>query len=195
VQKIAEEKRGRFLDWQNTITQATAKFAGYDRTELYPPAPGVQDDWVTVVHFRSNEELEAWLNSDVRAELNRRFYEEFGDFDLRKVASGLGFWFQLSDVPPWKMVLTVVAGLYPTLLVMQVLVAPFLKGHPFVVQLLLGSFISVSCLQWIVMPPLRKLLGWWHHPSQPNRALDITGAVLVLGFLVLCAALFRLYLG
>lgn len=111
------------------------------------------------------------------------------------MASGLGFWFTSPDMPGWKMVLTVVCGLFPILCVLQLAVMPFLDGQPVVLKMLLGAFMSVSLLQWVVMPPLRKVLRWWHHPTQASTAIDITGAVAIFAFLVLCAVLFRLYLG
>lgn len=195
VQKIAPEKTNAFLTWQQEITNATKAFAGYERTEVFPPIAEIQDEWVTIVHFQSNEALDKWLKSDTRAALNGRFNEEFGEFDLRKVASGLGFWFAAgtSGGPPgWKMVLTVLFALYPSVVLVSVAVLPLLKGWSFAEKMLLANLMTVSMLQYLIMPVLRKYLAWWHAPPEgKERNYTVAGTALLIVLLGAMALVFN----
>lgn len=193
VQRVPPEKKDAFLEWQNGISAAAKAFAGYERTEVFPPVAGVQEDWVTVVHFRSNAELDVWLQSDARAEWNARFNEEFGTFDLKKFGYGFGFWFsEGADAPAgWKMVLTVLLGLYPSVILVNNVMMPFLKWLPFEVQLLIGNLTTVSMLQWLIMPVFCKWFSWWHKPARgASKNTDAKGAAIVIGITLVMTVVF-----
>ena len=182
IQAVPPERSEAFLEWQRGITRDASHFPGYKYTEVYQPALGGKIEWVTVVHFESNPLLEAWIKSPVRRKWVDDFKKRFGDFTLKRVG-GFDAWFSDVDgadekIPDWKMVLTVVAALYPTVLVLTYwLLTPFLKPLPFAAQMLIGNIASVSFLQWVAMPLLTRRLSFWLRPTKAT-GLGITFAGL-----------------
>ena len=179
VQAVPRERSDEFLDWQRGITRDASLFPGYKYTEVYQPAPGAKAEWVTVVHFENNPLLEDWIKSPVRKKWVDDLKKRFGDFTLKRVG-GFDAWFPGVDsadekIPDWKMVLTVVAALYPTVMVLTYwLLTPFLKPLPFSAQMLIGNIASVSFLQWVAMPLLTRRL----HSGFGRRRPPVWGSPL-----------------
>ena len=135
VHRVPPECTDAFLDWQRGISRAAEAFPGYRGTDIYPPADGGPADWVVILHFDDAENLRRWIDSPVRAEWSAKLPRGLGDFRLKTLPSGFGPWFaaQLDDPggqpPSWKMALTVLLGLYPTVMLLSILVGP-LPGPP-----------------------------------------------------------------
>ena len=55
--------------WNQRITAAETQYPGFQGHRLNPPIPGVQDDWVTILTFDTEDHLDAWLNSPERHKL------------------------------------------------------------------------------------------------------------------------------
>ncbi len=155
-QVIPPEKSEAFLDWQRTMTDASSKYPGYVRTEVFPPAEGLHDEWITIVRFADKDSLDGWVKSPERTSLNQKFNEDFGDFKMKRIGSGFDLWLQppsQSKIPPWKMALTILCALYPTMLLLQAaitfqLFAPF----PHVLKMLFSILLTCSAMQWVVLP-------------------------------------------
>ena len=195
VQTVAPEKSDEFLQWQRGITRDASLFPGYKYTEVYQSAPGAGAEWVTVAHFESNALLEDWLKSPVRLKWVDEYKKRFGDFTLKRVG-GFEAWFQGVEcggekIPDWKMVITVVAALYPTVMLLTHALNPLLKSLPFSAQMLIGNIASVSFLQWIAMPLLTRRLSFWLRPTK-TTGLGITlgGLAGILACLALILWLF-----
>jgi len=196
VQTVPPEQTHEFLEWQRGITGDASLHPGYKYTEIYQPAPTTKAEWVTVVHFESNALLEAWINSPVRQKWVDDFKKRFGDFTLKRVG-GFDAWFSdLADtdqkIPDWKMVLTVVAALYPTVMVLTYwLLTPFLKPLPFAAQMLIGNIASVAFLQWVAMPLLTRRLSFWLRPTKTTGwGVTLAGLAGILVSLALMLWLF-----
>jgi antibiotic biosynthesis monooxygenase (ABM) superfamily enzyme len=191
VQRVPEEKIPQFLEWQRGATAAAQSFPGYERTEIFPPGAGGRNEWVALLHFTSKPALDAWLASPLRKERIDRLRRELGDFELRQF-QGLGDWFRSADdrggPPGWKMALVVVFGLYPTVMLLAIALAPVLAPLPFAVRMLLSNVLSVCILQWGVMPILSRCLGRWLSPrphlSTGTSLLIFLGILLGLGGMV-----------
>ena len=196
VQTVPPELSHEFLEWQRGITRDASLHPGYKYTEIYQPAPGPRGEWVTVVHFESNPLLEAWIKSPVRRKWVDDFKKRFGDFTLKRVG-GFDAWFSDVDgadekIPDWKMVLTVVAALYPTVMVLTYwLLTPFLKPLSFAAQMLIGNIASVSFLQWVAMPLLTRRLSFWLRPTKAaGLGITLAGLAGILAGLALMLWLF-----
>ncbi len=196
-QKIAPEKSQAFLDWQKLMTEASSKFEGYERTEVFPPAEGLHDEWITLVRFSSKENLDNWIGSDARAELNAKFKEDFGEFKMRRIADGFDMWFQPPQavkIPSWKMAMTILVALYPTLLFLQAFVTfPLFSDIPHVWKMLASIVLSVSAMQWVVVPFAVKNLKWWHYPKgdlSTHKQTTLKGVLLIVGILIATAFIF-----
>ena len=69
-----------FRAWEQRIASAQAKSAGFQGYRFEPPIPGVQEDWLAILRFDTERNLQAWLNSPERKKLLEEaapFLEEF----------------------------------------------------------------------------------------------------------------------
>jgi antibiotic biosynthesis monooxygenase (ABM) superfamily enzyme len=187
------------MDWEREISAAAEAFPGFQATEVYPPTEGQGDEWVVVIHFADEKSLRQWLGSEVRAQwVEKLRAKQLGDFTVKTLGGGLGFWFaglarSTEEGPPsWKMALTVLLGLYPTVMLLTIFVGPYTAPLGLAVSMLIGNALSVCLLQWGVMPLLTPRLRHWLEASPSrNRAVSIGGACLVVLLLVALAVGFR----
>jgi antibiotic biosynthesis monooxygenase (ABM) superfamily enzyme len=198
VQQVPPAAVDRFMDWQRGVTTAAEGFTGYQGTEVYPPASGQPDAWVTVIHFDDEAALEQWLGSPLRAQWVDKLHAQVGKFELRKLSGGFGLWFAglpkgAGELPPsWKMALTVLCGLYPTVMLLTIFVGPYTSPLGLAVSMLIGNALSVSILQWCVMPTLMAVLGPWLNANAVSNRLRSAGGLAALVLLLAAATwLFR----
>jgi antibiotic biosynthesis monooxygenase (ABM) superfamily enzyme len=197
VQRVPAAAVQRFLDWQRGVTQAAEQFPGFSGTDIYPPAAD-RDEWVVVIHFDDEPALQSWLSSPVREQWLEKIRAEIGDGRLTTLPGGFAAWFTGRDggpppPPGWKMALTVLLGLYPTVMLLTLAFpGPHLSGLGPSLAMLIGNALSVSLLQWALMPALTALLGRWlgADPKQ-NRAVWVIGLALILLLLGGMTVLFR----
>jgi antibiotic biosynthesis monooxygenase (ABM) superfamily enzyme len=198
VQRVPAEAADRFREWQHNVTQAAEGFPGYEGTDVYPPS-GRTDEWVTVIHFESEESLQHWIDSPERARWVEKLRATVGDFELRTLQGGFSAWFTglkkdgADAMPPaWKMALTVLVGLFPTVLLLTVFVGPFTSPLGFSFSMLIGNALSVATLQWAVVPMLTRVLRPWLEANTPaTRRLSYGGVGVLLLILVGIAIVFR----
>jgi antibiotic biosynthesis monooxygenase (ABM) superfamily enzyme len=201
VQRIPLGAADVFLEWQRGITAAAARFPGYQTTELYPPL-GPQEEWVVVIHFDDLKTLQDWLDSPKRAEWVAKLPWQIRDFRLKMVPAGFGAWFAgLTEdggpLPHWKMALTVLVGLYPTVVLLNWFLSPHTQRFGPAVAILIGNVASVAFLEWLGTPFLiTPLLGpWLRARGKEKRGLSVVGLILILGALAFMTFLFRLVTG
>jgi antibiotic biosynthesis monooxygenase (ABM) superfamily enzyme len=198
VQRIPAADADWFLQWQRDITAAAESFAGYRGTDVYPPADGQREEWVVVLHFEDEKSLQHWLGSPQRAQWVEILQARAGGFELKTLPGGFGPWFAGlvpgpgAAPPAWKMVLTVLLGLYPTVMLLTIFVGPFTNRLGLAVSMLISNALSVSLLQWVVMPVLTRLLGRWLNANAAGqRVLSFAGLGLILLLLAVLTTLFR----
>jgi uncharacterized protein len=189
-----------FLAWQQRMTDAERMFPGFLGAELFRPVPGVQREWTALYRYDSDEHVDAWLESDERQKLLDEG-KHFEDFELRRISSPFGSWFSppggTGDGPgpaQWKTALSVLVGLYPTVVLLTLAISEIWTGAPLWASLLVGNILSVSLLTWVVMPVVTRALGFWLAPAHGGfpRRLDLAGAVISIGFLTFAALIFWL---
>ena len=202
VQRVPAAETDWFLDWQRGVTEAAEKFPGYRATDVYPPGNAQQDEWVIVLHFIDQDSLQNWLASPVRDEWVKKLGAKAGSFQVQMLQGGFGAWFlglnreDTGPPPGWKMVLTVVLALFPTVMLLSIFVGPFTSPMGFAFSMLIGNFMSVAILQWVIMPQLTRLLApWLNAKPRAGSVGSAGGAALILAALVLLALLFRLTTG
>jgi uncharacterized protein len=196
VHQVPPAVKDWFLDWQRNITAAAEQFSGYQGTDVYPPAGGPSDPWVVIVHFENDKSLDEWLNSPVRAQWVDKLRAEVGEFELKKLPGGFSAWFArlhapVDEIPSWKMAATVLLGLYPTVMLLAIFVSPHTSWMGFSYSMLIGNALSVSILQWIVVPMLMAPLGPWLKARPHKWALSLGGLGVLVGLLVAIAAALR----
>jgi antibiotic biosynthesis monooxygenase (ABM) superfamily enzyme len=201
VQRIPHDAAAAFLEWQRGITAAAARFPGYQTTEIYPPS-GQQEEWVVILHFDDPKTLQDWLDSPRRAEWVAKLPCKTRDFRMKLVPAGFGAWFAgvAADgvpLPHWKMALTVLVGLYPTVMLLTLFLSPHTQRFGLAGAMLIGNVASVCFLEWLGTPfLLTPLLGrWLHANTKEGRTQSAVGAVLIVGALALLTFLFSLVTG
>jgi antibiotic biosynthesis monooxygenase (ABM) superfamily enzyme len=203
VQRVAADRVPRFLECQRALTEAAKGFPGYQSTELYPPADERPEEWIGVLHFDDQHSLKRWLDSPVRAQWIKKLREEIGDFQLKTLPRGFGVWFaglatgpEGEPPPSWKIALTVLLGLYPTAMLITILLGRYLSPLGLALSMLLSNTLSVSIGQWLTMPLLTNGLGSWLKANSPDkRLLSIGVFVLIWLFLGGLVVLFRFVTG
>jgi uncharacterized protein len=203
VHRVPADRVPRFLECQHGLTQAAEGFPGYKGTELYPPADDRHQEWVAVIHFNDQESLQRWIDSPVRSDWINRLRSEVGDFQLKTLPSGFGAWFaglqtgpEGEPPPSWKIAMTVLLGLYPTVMVIALLLGKYLAPLGMAWSMLVSNVLSVALTQWVVIPPLMNALGPWLRANAPHeRARSIAGFVLIWLVLGGLALAFRVVSG
>lgn len=191
VQHVPPAHADWFMEWQRGVSMAAEEFAGYRGTDVYPPADSRGNEWVIIVHFDDEKSLQEWLDSPARAEWISKLREEESNFVLKPLAGGFDSWFA-TPIPSWKIALTVVLGLYPTVMLLSLFPGRYMGALGLAFAMLISNALSVSILQWAVMPALNILLAPWHRASwNRQKNLSIGGTLAILVVLVCLALLFR----
>lgn len=181
-----------YLVWQKAITTAASQFAGYRGTDVYPPESDRNSNWIAVLHFETPAHLQGWLDSPQRAEILAQLPPELAGYSKTVLPQGFAPWFsQLLHKPPsWKMALTVLMALYPTVLLLNLLITPHLQGLGRAGAILVGNAIGVALMQWGIMPRLTRLLKPWLSANR-DRRFSVLGGAAIVCFLLLLAHLFQ----
>lgn len=197
VHHVPEGFADQFVEWQRGISKAAAAFPGYQTTDVYPPMDATHEQWVVVIHFSDAATLQRWFDSKEREEWRARLPAEIAQFRLKTLTTGFGPWFAgLVDddgrLPPhWKMALSVLLPLYPTVMLLSIFLSPYTMPFGLAFSVLIGNAGSIVLLEWVVMPVLRKVLKPWLTATADRIALSAFGLVIILGVLATLALLFR----
>ncbi|MFE3542978.1 antibiotic biosynthesis monooxygenase [Nocardia sp. NPDC059177] len=195
---VAAGRESEFIAWQDRVTEVERTFRGFRGSELHRPIPGLQDDWTIIYSFATTEDLDRWLESPQRQALLAEA-PDFHDFEVHRIANPYGSWFPPSETgaeggpASWKTALSVLVGLYPTVVILTLAIDEIWPGAPLWISLLIGNILSVSLLTWVVMPIVTRALRFWLRPS-PHRdpRTDLLGLACSVGFLTFAAVLFYL---
>jgi antibiotic biosynthesis monooxygenase (ABM) superfamily enzyme len=184
--------------WQAGINAAAASFPGFQGARIFPAHPPYQSEWAVAYGFDTQAHLLDWLESDLRREWLAKGQPHFDQTQERHIAGGFGSWFASTSgagpvaVPPgWKQVMMVLAGLYPTVMLLTIFLSPHLKALPMAAAMFVGNLASVALLQYLVMKPANRAMRFWLILGPRKRAqVDALGALLLLGWYALLIALF-----
>jgi len=187
--------------WERMIAAAQARSPGFQGYRFQSPVPGVQQDWLTILRFDSEKNLQIWLDSPERKKLLEEASAFTDEFHARIVRTGFDQWFEVGTAgapppPAWKQNMIVLMMLYP---VVFLITAWF--EHPFLVgqlgmkhwsALFVDNVVSVLLFS-VVTPWVSERFAWWLRPAGRDLKWDIAGAAVVSGFYVLCLIAFWQY--
>ena len=147
--------------------------------------------------------MQRWLDSPVRAEWIKKLRDEIGDFQLKTLPSGFGVWFaglatgpEGKPPPSWKIAMTVLLGLYPTVMLLALLIGPYLNPLGMAVSMLVSNTLSVSLPVGCDAAADERARGPWLRANTPTkRALSFGGLVLIWLLLGGLVVLFRVVTG
>ncbi len=152
----------------NEGVQAARDVGGLVRAQLVPAVPGVQEDTIALLTFRTRADLDRWLASPERHEILDRMRRLVHGDRRTNVLSEFPAWFPPNEPPPprWKQASAVVAGLIPVSLALTYARMLFAPDAPWAVATVVIAVLNVCALTWLVMPQLNRLLHPWLSPSQ-----------------------------
>lgn len=189
-----------YLKWEQKMAAAQSKARGLQGYRFEPAVPNVQDDFVAILRFDSDENLRAWMASPERETLITEAAPLTVEYHTRTVQSGFEQWFR--DVAPtgasapatWKMNMIVVLTLYPTVFLWGLLVdKPFLTRKlalDFPIALFIGNVFSVIFTGYLVQWTANRL-GWWLSPDPQRRLrIEFQGTLLLVAACVLMILIF-----
>ncbi|MBD2426548.1 hypothetical protein H6G62_11285 [Phormidium sp. FACHB-1136] len=201
---VPEANTAAFEDWYGRLRREAQYHSGFLRADLCTPLNC--DDGVikyySIIHFASPSQLDLWLTCDTRQQLFKEGKTLFLAYRFKSFTTGLEGWFSLSGgssgslgPPRWKQILSVVLGLYPTVILqgMAFSALGMMQGWPLPTAMLVNNLITSSLLTWVVMPRVSRLLKFWLKPAYQltSRQVDLVGAAIVLSLLMLCVVLFN----
>ncbi|MEY9290549.1 antibiotic biosynthesis monooxygenase (ABM) superfamily enzyme [Bradyrhizobium ottawaense] len=119
--KVLDGLEDAFLKWQQRIQAAEAEFKGFLRHKIERPIPGLRDEWIVILSFDSDANLNAWLGSPVRQTLLKEGERFNAGMNVKRASYGFNFWFPAGKTGApeqgpamiWKSNLIVLLVLYP----------------------------------------------------------------------------------
>jgi antibiotic biosynthesis monooxygenase (ABM) superfamily enzyme len=197
--RIKPGKEAEYRIWERKVAAEQSKAPGLQGYRFEPPVPGVQEDFIAILRFDTEANMQAWLQSPVRKALVEEAAPLTEEFHARIASSGFEQWFRDTGpadgpLPVWKMNMLVLLMLYPVVMVFGYFVGtPLfdrLLGLPFAVSLFLGNVASVVITGFLV-PWVAGHFGWWLRPA-PGREVRINalGAGLLVAIYAAMVVLF-----
>jgi uncharacterized protein len=190
--RVRPGKEAEYRIWERKIAAAQSKAPGLQGYRFEPPVPEVQEDFVAILRFDTEANLQAWLGSPVRRKLIEEAAPLTEEFHTRMARTGFDQWFRdaaapgSAPPPVWKMDFLVLLMLYPVVFLWSIFIGiPFLaaKYHMnFAIALFIGNIVSVG-LTGIMVPWVAQRFGWWLTPAANGLTkanLLGTGIILAL---------------
>ena len=169
------------------LTMAASQFPGYEGTAIF--RPGALGKWNSMIRFRTEPQLSAWLRSPqrndvlppVRSSLTR-------DFAVFAKTTPFGTTVRNVDgkpqmTPSWKTAMLLLMVLYPMVMLMSRFVTPVIAGlgaEPWL-SVWLVQVVSVALMQWWLMPTVASWCRRWLDPVDgASRRISLRGAAVAV---------------
>jgi antibiotic biosynthesis monooxygenase (ABM) superfamily enzyme len=175
--RLKPGQEGAYRAWEQRIGLEQAQSPGFQGYRLQPPIAGVQDDWLAIVRFDTEQNLQGWLDSPVRKSLISESAEFTETFHTRIARTGFDQWFDVNakagqEPPIWKQNMLVLLMLYPVVFLFGATVqTPWLVklfGLPFPAALFIGNVVSIALLNYLV-PWTSRIFSSWLHPRRCKK--------------------------
>ena len=200
--RIKPGHEAAYRQWEQRIASAQAKAPGFQGYRFEPPIPGVQGDWLAILRFDTEPNLQAWLDSPERQKLLEEANGFTQEFHTRIARTGFDQWFPIEagDTSPpavWKQNMVVLLFLYPIVFLFGAWVGtPLLMQRlkmPFWLVLFIGNIVSILLLNYFV-PCGSNRLRWWLRPVGSSLTkTNLAGAALLAALYVLSMLVFSLF--
>lgn len=189
TRRVSPQGVAAFEAAMDGMLAAARQFPGHLGGQMVRPGEAGSGDEPLLYHvvfaFDNEAHLAAWQASPERQHgLQQVAPHTVGAQEMRRV-SGLDYWFapagSTTKKPPprWKVALVTWLGIFPTVLMLFLTVAPLLESWPLVLRIGLITALVVLIMTWVVAPRLTRWLAGWLHaaPAAPHtrdKAIDKT---------------------
>lgn len=149
-----------FAEWAKRMGEGVRAASGFRSIIRLDQGPAISH---TVVQFDSQEQLDSWLGSDVFLRLRA----EGVNYSLRTIQPQVGRTSVVSipgsaSMPKWKQAAATWLGVYPTLVVVNVIIArPLADSVNWLVLLTGSSIVLTVILTWVILPRVHRVLRPW----------------------------------
>jgi uncharacterized protein len=199
LHSVAPGKEAEFIAAQGDLTRSSSVFRGYEGTAVFPADAGGQ--WMSVLRFRTPDQLTRWVRSRERQEALPRLRGELTrDFAELPRNTPFGSTVRVADghtkiTPGWKTAMLVLLCLYPTVVLLSRSLIPAL-GHLGATQSLsvfVSNISSVALLQLALVPAVSRLFRRWLDPIDgASIRISVIGAAVIMVAYAVLLTLFTL---
>ena len=148
------------------VTHTLAGWPGHLGTGVVRPVPG-QREYTLVVRFADAANAANWEASVQRADWIAEITPILDGESTLEQQPGLEFWFtppgspSLAQPRRWKMMVVTLLALYPTSLLIGVLVGPSLAHLPLALRAFLQALLVVPAMTYLIMPLATRAFWAW----------------------------------
>ena len=194
---VAPGMDAEFTAAQGELTSASSQFTGYEGTVVFPQLSGGQ--WMSLIRFRTERLLSEWMKSPLRDEALSSLRSTLTrDFSTASHTTPFGTTVRIEKgraefTPNWKSAMLVLMVLYPTVMLLSRFLGPILDhlgAEPWL-ALWLSQVVSVSALQWVLMPFAARRMRTWLDPVDGDvLGVNLRGTAFVVAVYVVTLAIF-----
>lgn len=169
------------------LTAAAARFPGYEGTAIFEPDDSGK--WLSLIRFRTEAQLSDWLRSPQRYEVLPPVRSSLTrDFSVFAQTTPFGTTVRNVNgtakmTPSWKSAMLLLMVLYPLVMLQSKFVAPVigaLGAQPWL-SVWLGQVLSVTLMQWWLMPTVSSWCRRWLDPVDgARRRISLRGAAIAV---------------
>lgn len=193
---VSAGKEGDFLEAQRRLVALSATFSGFEGATLIPTG---NQSWLSALRFRTDQQLQAWLDSTERDEALSTLRPQLSEgFTVVTGRTPFGSVVRVEDgitttTPTWKSAMLVLLVLYPTVMTLSRFLGPVLDGAaiPPWLSMWLSQIASVGLMSFLFMP---AVTGWFHRWLDPvegaGRRVTSIGVLVIVAIYLATLALF-----
>jgi antibiotic biosynthesis monooxygenase (ABM) superfamily enzyme len=194
---VATGREGDFRSAQVRLAIAGSHFPGYQGTVALPPDAG--GACLSLIRFRTGPQLAGWMRSGERSEALRGLRSSLTkDFSVVSSTTPFGTTVRFEDgrtlmTPNWKSAMILLLVLYPTVMILSRFFVPILDrvgAQPWL-ALWVSQIVSVSAMQWWLMPAVTRPFQRWLDPVDgAGLRISVAGATVVVALYAATLTLF-----
>ncbi|HRD56187.1 MAG TPA: hypothetical protein PLC42_07310 [Parachlamydiaceae bacterium] len=190
ITKVPPSKHAQYKEWASKIQYLEAKFPGYLGTYLQAPDSNTPNDFVTILHFDTEDNLNCWLNSKERQEIVKASKNFVDHYEGHRLESTFPGWFpSCSPIKKTKLTILkenmfVLLVLFPIVMLELKFLNPYLKNLTLSVSTFIGNALSVALITWPTMPICLYFMRWWLSPEISKKE-NILGFCIVFSIYAL----------
>lgn len=184
---IREGCEEAFHAWRTRIFEESRRWPGFLGAEAFDTLDSASHpEFIIVLRFDTRPQLDAWLQSDTRADYLREVRPYIHEYRIRRTGSGFEGWFDVSadqqPPAPWRQGLVVLAALFPVIMLLRTLLSPIFKIAPAPLAFLILLVIDLAILTFVVMPRFTRLMAFWLRPKlNATWRTEAAGLAIIVG--------------